>query len=553
MNIDGKKIVIYGKGKRQKDFEYIFDNFHIEYYLEDENYLGWERLEKENKEDIFVIICCENNEEKAKEKLEKYGLKNGTNFCMAYELFYKLNFLERRLKNRKLLIWGTGNIAKCINEDFKRLYPYISEYKYIDNDLNKENKVFLGHSIVSPHSIKEWKKYYIVIAIEKYTEVKQQLQEYGLIEDTDFTSYIKILYNTEQLMRETYFAERNTSTFCQKPFGMAVIAGEQLHVCCPGFQKCDAGSIRYSSFKEAWKSIEAKIFRLSIINGTYCFCRMERCNKRLEPVEINCNYDEYYKKRELEMPEVLINSLDYSCNIKCKCCRENIVVCSNEEFIKQREIAEKLLEEAVPAVKNLWMCGNGEVFFSKVYQFMLYNEKNNRKEIHILTNGILFDEKQWTKLRNKFEEISVSVSVDAITKNVYEEIRRGGDFNKLEKNLKMLGKLREENKIKVFSVNMILSMYNFDELCKLVNFARENHIDIIKIQKYINYTYSEDEFYGNLSLHEKDGVMKEKYRRELLSIVNNNKELIDYSAFEKDLGIVYQIKDLQNEYVVGII
>ena len=72
---------------------------------------------------------------------------------------------------------------------------------------------------------------------------------------------------------------------------------------------------------------------------------------------------------------------------------------------------------------TLVMAGNGEVFFSKAYRSLLYDHiGERRKSIQILSNGTLFSEDEFQHLKQIYEEISVSISVDSMRKEMYERL-----------------------------------------------------------------------------------------------------------------------------------
>lgn len=98
------------------------------------------------------------------------------------------------MKNRKIAIWGTGEISGVFSQR-ENIKPDI----YIDNNIDKKGQFFLEKTIVHPTDIKDWSEYYIIVANRFYPEIREQLISYGLKEDIDFVSYVKVEDNETKL------------------------------------------------------------------------------------------------------------------------------------------------------------------------------------------------------------------------------------------------------------------------------------------------------------------------------------------------------------------
>lgn len=106
--------------------------------------------------------------------------------------------LEKLLKEkRKKAIWGTGYQALLVTRKIFKLST-INEYgiKYvIDNNSENRGKFFENIQIKHPDDLENWDDLFIIVAInEAYSEVKEQLEGFGLVEKKDFISWLKIDY-----------------------------------------------------------------------------------------------------------------------------------------------------------------------------------------------------------------------------------------------------------------------------------------------------------------------------------------------------------------------
>lgn len=64
----------------------------------------------------------------------------------------------------------------------------------------------------------------------------------------------------------------------------------------------------------------------------------------------------------------------------------------------------------------------------------------NTKNLHLHTNAVGWTEKIWNKLSNlhTIPRLTAEISIDACTKETYEQIRVGGNWNILYKNLQFI-------------------------------------------------------------------------------------------------------------------
>ena len=86
---------------------------------------------------------------------------------------------------KKIVVWGTGGICSHIlNKELQTRVEF-----FIDNDKKKASKEINGKKVVHPLQVESWEDYYIIIAIDNYTSVKNQLINLGMQEGKDFVWY----------------------------------------------------------------------------------------------------------------------------------------------------------------------------------------------------------------------------------------------------------------------------------------------------------------------------------------------------------------------------
>lgn len=570
-----KKVIIYGVGRFRKDFLYIFDKLNIKYSVTDNEQLVsiekkvkyFKCLEKENKNN-YVVVVCEYNKEDAINNLENMGYVYKKNYWIAEDLFQELDkkyiqnitedlfgtidhlFFEK-IRGKKLVIWGTGNYSS----ELIKANPQIKIDYFIDSNSKITGKLYNGKTIKHPDMIQDWKNIYIIIAtINYYYEIRDYLIEVGLKENIDFALYRTALHSpfktqkpSEMLLKTIYdkpLKKRN----CFEPFSHIEVNYEGgMCLCCPNRIEIPGGYLYKVSFNEAWTSIVSKIIRLSMINRTFSFCNKNNCpnlnfnDEIMNRDNIICEDD--YKMKQTLYPEHINIGIDNSCNLKCTTCRNKMKVANKEEKKRINIIADKLLE-VVPYTKTLVMAGNGEIFFNECYKKIWIKNENEAKRdtIYVISNGILFNAENWNKLKQSYNNIKLTISVDASTKKTYDRIRRGGDFNKLIKNLKYASMLRKSGELKFFQLNYVIQSLNCFEMDKFVMMAKKFNADRVYFTRVMNWgTYSTSEF-EKISLFDNKDRVKDKYIELFKSSILKDPIV--------DLSFLYNFTDSNGEYII---
>ncbi len=259
--------------------------------------------------------------------------------------------------------------------------------------------------------------------------------------------------------------------------------------CCPGWIKLPFGNIL--SDDNSYDSYMARVIKLSSLNRTFCFCDVYKCryNHGVVLDYARC-VDEV-----LDYPSELTVSIDRACNLRCSSCRKCFY---NRTDDKTWEIYNKILATGWLSKSDVVLAGQGEVFLSPVYRRMLIDDiKSDR--IKLFTNGTLFNRKNWDLVSSIYKEIYVSVSVDAASFDTYKKLR-GGNFNYLVKNLRMLGEFRKQGRIVFFQLNFVVQRDNYSEMKDFVNLGKEIGVDRINFTKLNNWGTFSDRVYREKSL-----------------------------------------------------
>lgn len=160
--------------------------------------------------------------------------------------------------------------------------------------------------------------------------------------------------------------------------------------------------------------------------------------ENFSPNQFSCNGKEACSWENFKLDSIKINV--HGCNLKCEMCgsRKKEYIGANNFFTYF-----KLLEKVKGyKLKRLMLTCAGEpfIFKKKVMRYLKSLTLDDFQEVLIITNGTLIDEEDIKELAQLDVKIIIAVSNDAITKETYDKIRIGGNFEKVMQNIICLKK-----------------------------------------------------------------------------------------------------------------
>lgn len=148
-----------------------------------------------------------------------------------------------------------------------------------------------------------------------------------------------------------------------------------------------------------------------------------------------------------EYPIDIIAELVNVCNLRCSMCFQSdkalpVSKTTKVNFMAMdtfRKIVDECAQNAIPALKLSW---RGEPTLHKDFLEMIkYAKSKGILEVTTLTNGTLMSEDMCRGIVDARLDQLV-VSIDGITKETYEKVRIGADYDKVLKNLNTLLAIR---------------------------------------------------------------------------------------------------------------
>jgi len=295
--------------------------------------------------------------------------------------------------------------------------------------------------------------------------------------------------------------------FCSRPFKRAhLTVNGDVYVCCSTWLDKPIGNIYKNGFEDIWNSAEAQEIRGSIFDETFRYCDHERCPHIVSGSVLqeaaDPKFADLLERKPLVLdsgPQLLSLNYDYSCNLSCPSCRDTVRVMPADQQESLIRFQDSLLKsDLILNARRLTVTGAGEPFASDV--FMDLFGKINRKQlpsikITLRTNGQLFNSSNWTRIKSAHYAIDIiSISIDAVSKETYQIVRRGGNFDRLIKNLYFIRSLKNTHQFRT-KFNFVVQRANYREMPQFVQFSRRFGCDRVAFTKIINLgTFSEDQF-----------------------------------------------------------
>jgi hypothetical protein len=201
--IKNKRIAVFGVGIMQADLLGLFKFERLQYYicdmvettgdvmLLDMPCYNSEHLLTENREDLFIIIC-ENDESYAHRKLESMGFVEGKQFCFGEDILFE--YAYQRVLPRITRIWGVAGTLAYHREE---LMPFVHDVRsYIVSSMNDVSPVYKGLPVSSFDDYKGGKDDFILVCSIYYKEIGKQLIKSGLLPGRDFLhvrTFVKLI------------------------------------------------------------------------------------------------------------------------------------------------------------------------------------------------------------------------------------------------------------------------------------------------------------------------------------------------------------------------
>ncbi len=279
--------------------------------------------------------------------------------------------------------------------------------------------------------------------------------------------------------------DKSSPYLCHAPF-KSIFFGMRgnLMTCC--FNRMyNLGTYPEKSIKEIWFGEKADTLREAIKKNDLSLgcqlCGHMLAAKNFEGIPIK-NFD-YIGWDKEGYPTKMDFELSNTCNLECIMCRGElsssirqnrekkppIPMSYDDEFIRQ-------LEEFIPHLQNSHFLG-GEPFLIPIYLDIWEKmiELNPKISISVQTNATVLNE----RIKKILEAMpfSISVSIDSIEKETYEQIRVNANFERVMENI-LFFKEHCSRKGKKLTISYCPMIQNWRELPRVVEFCNGLNADV---------------------------------------------------------------------------
>lgn len=181
-------------------------------------------------------------------------------------------------------------------------------------------------------------------------------------------------------------------------------------------------------------------------------------------------------------PCELVVELTNRCNLDC-------VMCPRDKMLRpvgdmSFDLFAKIVDEIKNRVEMVDLCFAGEsLLHPEVFAMIKYAKKNGLK-VFLQSNATTMDERIARELVCSKMDLLV-LSIDAVTGGTYKQIRRGGNFNEVVKNVATFLKMKKRNgNLPYTIVQMIYLIQNKHEVKEFIKFWKEKGADAIRIKPF---------------------------------------------------------------------
>lgn len=243
-------------------------------------------------------------------------------------------------------------------------------------------------------------------------------------------------------------------------------------------------------------------------------------------------YDLASNLKILDFPIQLDFELNASCNLKCPMCPISAESPKGKgkktwfdfEFFK--EILDFSVKKGTKAIKLNYI--NEPLIRNDFIKFIDYAKKVGILDIYFSTNGILLNKKISTDLI-KSGLTRIQISIDAITKETYDKVRPGGNYNKIIENINefLLIKQNLNARLPLVRVNFVKTSINYHELEKFLEFWKDK-VDMIGVQEFVTPTKIENPSLASRTKRKENFKCSFPFKQ---LVINNEKKILPCCTF----------------------
>jgi len=219
-----------------------------------------------------------------------------------------------------------------------------------------------------------------------------------------------------------------------------------------------------------------------------------------EDINFTLDYKEYRRKWDTYPKEFTPSKFPLHLDIELtNCCNLQCIMCPRQKLERPLgsmdfDLFKRIIDEGTKkglCAVNLNLLGE-PFLYAKLEEAIAYCKEKGLLDIHLHTNALLLTEKNAHMLvKSKID--SIKVSIDAATKETYQKVRIGSDYDTVVENIKRLVRIRNlaGSKTPKIKINLIEMKDTAHEIAQAIEFWKPI-VNQIAILRYIYSGVGED-------------------------------------------------------------
>ena len=297
--------------------------------------------------------------------------------------------------------------------------------------------------------------------------------------------------------------------FCTVAFNTLYIYSNWYSTCCASWLREENVIYRKGVIhpQEIWNATEFSSLRDAWAGGDESLCAacplLGTADKNvIFPHDVSGPWIEQAKGG----PRRIYLSNEQCCNLHCWTCRQGIQGLDPESERREADMT-RIIWEFRHNLEWLSLLHTGDPFASPMHMRLMQSlnvDDFPKMYVELFTNGILLPDR-WSRLVNIHSRVKqVSMSIDASTKDTYEQVRSPAKWDDLLRAMRFVRDLRSAGLVKYFQCNFVARRSNYKESPAFVDLCREHGATKVRFSIF-------DRTWMNSEDYERESIGPEQY------------------------------------------
>jgi wyosine [tRNA(Phe)-imidazoG37] synthetase (radical SAM superfamily) len=146
---------------------------------------------------------------------------------------------------------------------------------------------------------------------------------------------------------------------------------------------------------------------------------------------------------------------------------------------------------------------------------MEHTPRRDNIKYSILTNALMFESfhERVPHIINNLQELGVSI--DGASKQTYEKLRLGGNWEKINQNLQCISELKQKHNFR-FILHFVVQKDNYHEMEDIIQLGKQYNADRVWLNKMEDWNVIEN--FSDINIFSAEHPLHEDYRQTLQKI-----------------------------------